>query len=620
MSLLFKRGRSGWWSLTLLCSFSGLGVSACGEAECSKTKSCMPEASGAGGSGALGGRAGGEGPESELPPLGGQAGRDTERDDGKNDQEEPSAAESEPRDVDAQSDCDAEDVSCDGVCINPSSDSRFCGASGDCSGSKAGERCEATEVCHLGRCEADCGENRVACQAGCIDPLTDEEFCGAMLDCTGRPNVGTRCSIEEECVQGACLAWREPQYLATSGGGSLKDLNATTNAAGAEVVYWSQYGASDSSSIELRYSTSPQGGGWSGPYHVPSPEGVDVSYPKLVFDQKGRGTLAYVATDDTRSVFVRDAEDSGKPTGESMRLDTGLDKARWLRTIVTAEGAYTALWIDKTDGISHLRLKTRRSNGLWLETQDLTAREGATIESPPQIGALPDGQVLVVWLEQTEGAKQIKWTSSPDAGAWSLPPNTFLSQKANGAGLRIAPGGAALVWSEGDQSTKLHFLARFDGEAWVQVGDPQDVPRGATTTDVTVLPNGDMMRYVVFADTLAVERYSVQERKWTQLEAPRLPGVGAISKLASGADDAGNVMVTFQQGRLDTVEAPSLWVSRFEASSQTWSSPRLIDARLGAVHTQRSLRVLPSGEAVLVWALEGDEGPRVARFGEAVLK
>src|SRR5690606_5126317 len=114
-------------------------------------------------------------------------------------------------------------------------------------------------------------------------------------------------------------------------------------------------------------------------------------------------------------------------------------------------------------------------------------------------------------------------------------------------------------------------------------------------------------------DTLAVERYSVQERKWTQLEAPRLPGVGAISKLASGADDAGNVMVTFQQGRLDTVEAPSLWVSRFEASSQTWSSPRLIDARLGAVHTQRSLRVLPSGEAVLVWALEGDEGPRVAR-------
>ncbi|WP_437317615.1 cadherin-like beta sandwich domain-containing protein [Sorangium sp. So ce385] len=101
--------------------------------------------------------------------------------------------------------CQSGLVACDGRCIDPDTDRDHCGASGDCAGSDAGAICGAGEICTHGACEASCAPPLVACGGACVDPSTDETYCGAAGDCAGA-SAGVTCSAGEACVAGACAS------------------------------------------------------------------------------------------------------------------------------------------------------------------------------------------------------------------------------------------------------------------------------------------------------------------------------------------------------------------------------------------------------------------------------
>jgi hypothetical protein len=94
-------------------------------------------------------------------------------------------------------------LACDGKCVDPLTDNGFCGAMGDCMGANAGKKCDPGNVCSAGKCGLSCAKDQVNCNGKCIDPLTDNGFCGASGDCMGA-NAGKACDPGNLCSAGMC--------------------------------------------------------------------------------------------------------------------------------------------------------------------------------------------------------------------------------------------------------------------------------------------------------------------------------------------------------------------------------------------------------------------------------
>jgi hypothetical protein len=96
-------------------------------------------------------------------------------------------------------------LDCDGTCVDPMTDRRYCGATETCSGEQAGTLCGPGEVCNgAGECELSCQPGLVNCNGTCIDPETDRAHCGAAGSCEGE-DQGEKCAAGEICNgAGAC--------------------------------------------------------------------------------------------------------------------------------------------------------------------------------------------------------------------------------------------------------------------------------------------------------------------------------------------------------------------------------------------------------------------------------
>ena len=92
---------------------------------------------------------------------------------------------------------------CNGQCIDPKTDNRYCGASGNCSGTNAGKKCASGQVCSGGSCGVTCVSGQILCNGQCVDPKTDNRYCGATDNCSGA-NAGSKCKDGEVCSAGKC--------------------------------------------------------------------------------------------------------------------------------------------------------------------------------------------------------------------------------------------------------------------------------------------------------------------------------------------------------------------------------------------------------------------------------
>ncbi len=106
--------------------------------------------------------------------------------------------------------CSGKSIVCDDKCIDPASNNDYCGAKGMCQEpGDRGEKCEENERCSNKQCkqvfEGICKEGYIHCGDYCIDPNSDREFCGAEGNCEER-RAGTTCQDGEDCVGGRCLS------------------------------------------------------------------------------------------------------------------------------------------------------------------------------------------------------------------------------------------------------------------------------------------------------------------------------------------------------------------------------------------------------------------------------
>src|SRR5690606_13665621 len=104
--------------------------------------------------------------------------------------------------------CPFGQVACSDKCVDPDTDRDFCGATTNCQGANAGEVCGGGEYCVDGGCDPTCPANYLVCDGKCVDPLSNDEFCGA-TDCSAPETSGVECltSEQESCVVGECRAF-----------------------------------------------------------------------------------------------------------------------------------------------------------------------------------------------------------------------------------------------------------------------------------------------------------------------------------------------------------------------------------------------------------------------------
>ncbi len=98
-------------------------------------------------------------------------------------------------------------VLCDGACIDPDTDRAFCGAANSCQGASAGVACANGEACVAGVCELTCGDGLVVCADACTDPSTSVGHCGATSGCgDGAGSAGVDCGAAgRTCEGGVCV-------------------------------------------------------------------------------------------------------------------------------------------------------------------------------------------------------------------------------------------------------------------------------------------------------------------------------------------------------------------------------------------------------------------------------
>jgi hypothetical protein len=110
--------------------------------------------------------------------------------------------------------CAPGEIDCDGNCINPLTDNTYCGAGPDCS-VNPGVTCGVGESCVGGGCVLDCNPGEINCGGDCVNPLTDNTYCGAGPDCSVNP--GVTCGAGEICVGGGCVLDCNPGEIDCNG-------------------------------------------------------------------------------------------------------------------------------------------------------------------------------------------------------------------------------------------------------------------------------------------------------------------------------------------------------------------------------------------------------------------
>jgi uncharacterized repeat protein (TIGR01451 family) len=105
--------------------------------------------------------------------------------------------------------CPGTEVNCNGLCINPSSDDQYCGATGACGAGGAGSpgaQCQAGEVCNAGSCSVSCPGSEINCGGRCVDSSSDQHHCGATAGCGANDagSAGAQCPSGQVCASGQC--------------------------------------------------------------------------------------------------------------------------------------------------------------------------------------------------------------------------------------------------------------------------------------------------------------------------------------------------------------------------------------------------------------------------------
>lgn len=298
--------------------------------------------------------------------------------------------------------CPTGELECNGKCIDPSTDLDFCGAT-DCTDGDAGDgtSCDSGNVCSAGQCTVSCVEGQINCGGKCVDPDTDNQYCGASGNCSGG-NVGTACTSGNVCADGDCAA-SCPSGQLECNGSCVDPLTSSAlcgasdcTGTGGEVC-----GTGQTCVIgECRAFLREWGLG----------ERVDVAAPPvsteeaLAADADGdavvvfRQQLVNEVSDATLRPFASFYSAATKTWATPIQLDTRAFRVRNLQVDLNDSGIAVAVW-TRDDASQSFIVMSRYNGTAWSTPVDIAGTRAET----PAVFVDAAGRALIVYSLDGDG-------------------------------------------------------------------------------------------------------------------------------------------------------------------------------------------------------------------------
>lgn len=531
--------------------------------------------------------------------------------------------------------CSDSEIECGGQCIDPATDSEFCGAHDSCVGAQAGKHCGTGETCQNGECLLSCSMGQVACASECIDPKKHQIFCGASDDCKG-PNAGKSCSERESCKSGMCTinwGWSPSIFISnTIGLGDARGPRVAVEPNGSAVAIWKQFESNEARRSIWSARFRPNNRAWDRAILVENADG-ECDQPEIVIDGNGHATAVWENDNGIRSRLWSSRLTSGSASWSSTlpieSLAAGSSSLSEHSLAVSRSGKVSISWLHNPGGLVQDVWSNRYNpeSGKWESLLRVEQGNGSAFAGSLAID--PAGRTIAVWPQRHPDDAEILRSSNLEssANAWSAPltvydpANTHIpmsNSHRNGYSTHAfdASGNGVLLWTHywtaNDTQSEALWWSRLKtgDDAW---GSPGQVvppagadgyPELAVTTDGTAVATW-LQQLPGEERCLMSATLAASATEWTPpvLVGPKSLGTAHRHKVVTDGNGVSTVAWSVFDGFVY-----NLWTSRLSPGATVWSSPVQLESEDGGSAFIGALAADANNDVTVVW--RQDNGDR----------
>jgi len=231
-------------------------------------------------------------------------------------------------------------------------------------------------------------------------------------------------------------------------------------------LVWADNG---SGNYDIYYSRSEDGGAtWSARINLSSTS-VTSYYPCIALDSSGNINVAW-KEDNTGEIFFRRSQDNGTGWSAAVNISNTAGNSDGPKIVVDSSGNINVAWGDFDPGNSDIYFTRSADNGAtWSQVKNIYP---STVGSHyPDIAVDNSGNINVAWLEDTPTDVEIYFSRSTDNGAtWSQVKN-ISNNSSYSSDPEIAvdsDGNINVVWSDNSPGIFDIFFSRStnNGAGW----------------------------------------------------------------------------------------------------------------------------------------------------------
>lgn len=494
--------------------------------------------------------------------------------------------------------CEPNEIACDGACVDPLVDENFCGAEGDCQGQSVGEQCASDLLCESGVCVAECDGGLISCDGECINPLLDEEHCGAANLCVGRPDSGRECEEGALCLGGECRSWQGATTHSAFGASNIvpSPIQIGIDAQGNVIAAFDH----DHDLFSMAFDSATQIWTAGEPREeedeqaglldlAVSPDGqAELIWGQLVDTLPGIRTVTYDSLD-----WLPDfTQDQIGGTG-TLSLGDGT-------VVFDHSGRSHTGWTLNAGGGAIVYSRTRAAGETTWSDENTVKNLSQASMSELQLVPLGADGVMAIWRELLAGEEYISSATKFADAEWEVLEEIDLTSAGEGGIIHVlaaagsVSGNAIVVWS----SDVGIFSSYFVDGAW---DEPVEFWSWDEAEHLRLVfePTGTVMSLAVTeASSLRAQRFAPSENEWEDLDATQLTAnTSAVDQHDLAVDGSGNLTAVWVEAD-NAID--SIWASRFDAESEGWSDPFLLEKDTVAVESPKVVSN-DVGQTMVVW-------------------
>lgn len=314
--------------------------------------------------------------------------------------------------------------------------------------SSAGTACGSGLQCDgAGKCDSVCAVGQAWCEGACIDPLTNPKFCGASGACSGSA-AGSSCTAAETCMGGKCRGWNSSKSI-VSGRDGIVQATVAASPNGDGVVLWQEEGADGLDRPDLWVRVyDPLSADWSAAARIKQ---GGTNPRELGLFPAGDGTFVVIWAED-------DAIRSRRWDGNSWAAPSTVDNvAPYTGFTLGHDGVSRGIvaWSEYDDATGDYLVRTRIWNPvshIWNPRSIVQTSARRVNGFSPAIGT--NGVAFMMWTRAPPQVPNDYWEDwgarfNPVTGTWEAANQVGESQvRASGEYLAVTEGGSALaIWA-----------------------------------------------------------------------------------------------------------------------------------------------------------------------------